>query len=169
MRLSEILNLKWENVVTQKKFIKVEHTKSGKCREIPINSLLLEVFEEMQIRNDDVGFVFFYKSIRTAFENAKSRAGIKNFTFHDLRRTFGTRLLEQGVNIVTISKLYGHSNVLITQRYLHPQDKLSVMAVELLVAKQEKNTQKKGDLLHICDKKKDSPLQKTVSNLYSIN
>lgn len=41
------------------------------------------------------------------------------------------------MDIVTISKLYGHSSVLITQRYLHPRDKLSVEAVELLAEKSE--------------------------------
>jgi site-specific recombinase XerD len=47
-------------------------------------------------------------------------------------------MLEKGVDIVTISKLYGHSSVLVTQRYLHPKDKLSVEAVELL-AERHKN------------------------------
>ena len=71
--------------------------------------------------------------VRRAFEGALRRAKIEGFTFHDLRRTFGTRLLERGVDIVTIKKFYGHSSVITTERYLHPRDFFSEKAVELLV------------------------------------
>ena len=138
LRRKKVLGLKWSDVNLSKRFIKVEKTKSGKTRYIPINSLLYEELERLKKRRNNTNRVFPFKSIRTAFYNACARAGIKDFTFHDLRRTFGTRLLENGVDIVTISKLYGHSSVLVTQRYLHPKDKLSIEAVELLAEKPQK-------------------------------
>jgi hypothetical protein len=79
-----------------------------------------------------------------------------------LRRTFGTRLLEAGVDIVTISKLYGHSSVLVTQRYLHPKDTLAEEAVESLVKKPDNGK----SLLHICDMGKQEQQEKSIS--YSI-
>ena len=138
LRSGEALNLEWRNVVlrgVRNSYIKVEKAKSKKARKIPINSILFDLLTKLRASRGNSKMVFPFKSIRTAFENACKRAEIEDFTFHDLRRTFGTRLLEKGMNIVTISKLYGHSSVLVTQRYLHPQDELSIEAVELLVEK----------------------------------
>lgn len=44
-------------------------------------------------------------------------AGVTNFTPHDLRRTFATRLLDKGVDLNTVKVAMGHSNVQTTQRY----------------------------------------------------
>ena len=68
-------------------------------------------------------------------------------------------MLERGADIVTISKLYGHSSVLVTQRYLHPKDKLSKEAVELLV---EKPGWQSGD-------KGRNRTNKNASNLFIFN
>gem|GEM_PF-3918301 len=62
------------------------------------------------------------KSIRTAFKNACIRAGIESLRFHDLRHTFATRLVLSGVDLVTVSKLLGHSTIHMTMRYAHPAD-----------------------------------------------
>ncbi|PRI21076.1 tyrosine-type recombinase/integrase [Pectobacterium versatile] len=45
------------------------------------------------------------------------RSGIARFTPHDMRRTFITRLLEQGVDINTVRQLAGHSDISTTTRY----------------------------------------------------
>jgi excisionase family DNA binding protein len=131
MRYRELLTLRWTDVDLEKGRIKVEHTKGKRARFIPINSVLAEVLREQRTRSSGP-LVFPHKNVRTGFENACRRAEIEDFTFHDLRRTFGTQLLERGVDIVTIQKLYGHSSVLVTQRYLHPSDEVSISAVELL-------------------------------------
>jgi integrase len=124
--------LKWSAIDLERNLIKVEHPKNGKVRFIPINSVLRLEIEQLRAAKCDRWLVFPYRNVRTGFEKACRRAGIVGLTFHDLRRTFGTRLLEAGVNIVTISKPYGHSSVLVTQRYLHPKDGLSVAAVKHL-------------------------------------
>lgn len=95
----------------------------------------------------------------------RRRAGLEDLTFHDLRRTFGTRLLEAGVDIVTISKLFGHSSVLVTQRYLHPKDALCEEAVEYLVKKPDNEK----SLLHMCDMKKEEKVEKLVSSSFCMN
>ena len=133
LRYREGLSLTWDNVDLGRRRIKVEKTKSKRARIIPINSTLLEMLEGLRARSKGPR-VFPFKSVRSGFEAACGRAGLADFNFHDLRRTFGTRLLEHGVDIVTISKLYGHSSVLVTQRYLHPNDELSIEAVEFLAS-----------------------------------
>jgi len=42
------------------------------------------------------------------------------FRIYDCRHTFGTRLGESGADAYTICRLMGHSNILVSQRYVHP-------------------------------------------------
>jgi site-specific recombinase XerD len=55
-------------------------------------------------------------------------------TWHTLRHTFASRLLDRGVDIVTVKELLGHSTVLVTMRYLHPNLDAKVQAVAKLAA-----------------------------------
>jgi excisionase family DNA binding protein len=169
MRRGELFKLKWCNVDFDKQIIKVEETKSKKVRFIPINSVLFDELLKLKAMEGKEQRVFPFKNVRTAFEKACKRAGLEDLTFHDLRRTFGTRLLERGVDIVTISKLYGHSSVLVTQRYLHPKDTLSKEAVELLVENSSKNVKKEEKLLQICDTKRENKLKKFTIRSFSVN
>ncbi|MGP2502772.1 site-specific integrase [Pantoea dispersa] len=55
-------------------------------------------------------------------------AGIARFTPHDMRRTFITRLLEQGVDINTVRQLAGHSDISTTTRYDHREEGMKMNA-----------------------------------------
>jgi integrase len=59
------------------------------------------------------------KEIKRAFNSARLDAGIKNFTFHDLRHTFSTWAGECGVNEPVRRDLLGHSPNSITGSYTH--------------------------------------------------
>lgn len=62
-------------------------------------------------------------SERTAqhiFEDAKVKAGIKKkVTFHSLRHSFATHMLEDGVDIRYIQELMGHDSIKTTELYTH--------------------------------------------------
>ncbi len=72
------------------------------------------------------------RDIRTAFYNSCRKANIKNLRFHDLRHTFATRLVLSGVDLVTVSKLLGHSSIHMTMRYSHPTPEALKKAVSTL-------------------------------------
>jgi integrase len=55
-----------------------------------------------------------YRSYRTAFESAVRKAGIEDFTFHDLRHTFASRLVMAGVDLPTVKELLGHKDITMT-------------------------------------------------------
>tara|TARA_B100002003_G_scaffold29979_1_gene24855 strand:+ start:762 stop:1070 length:309 start_codon:yes stop_codon:yes gene_type:complete len=57
--------------------------------------------------------------LRTAFYSVLREVGFDNFRLHDLRHTFATRLAQAGVDIFKISKLLGHKDIKMTQRYAH--------------------------------------------------
>jgi integrase len=47
------------------------------------------------------------------------KAGLENFTFHDLRHTFASRLVMAGVDLPTVKDLMGHKAITMTLRYTH--------------------------------------------------
>ncbi|MFH1282051.1 MAG: site-specific integrase [bacterium] len=137
MRLGEILNLRWCDIDLRNGFIHIEKSKSGKRRDVPMNNRLIEIFK-YGIKKPNTEYVFcddFGKSfttIRRSFKTALKRAGISNFTFHSLRHDFACHALMAGGDIYTISKILGHSSVLVTQKYAHYIPSLAKKTVELL-------------------------------------
>ncbi|WP_337264834.1 MULTISPECIES: tyrosine-type recombinase/integrase [unclassified Serratia (in: enterobacteria)] len=61
-------------------------------------------------------------------EQLQQTSGIARFTPHDMRRTFITRLLEQGVDINTVRQLAGHSDITTTTRYDCRGDTIKISA-----------------------------------------
>ena len=142
MRLGEILNLKWNNIDLKARRIRVEKTKSGKVRFIPINDVLFR--ELKRLRNGQSHFVFFnaktmkpYVDLKRGFKEACRKASVEGMRFHDLRHTFATRLIENGIDIETVRDLLGHHSITVTQRYTHSSDERKRAAVELLSKKDE--------------------------------
>ena len=60
-----------------------------------------------------------FKDYKTAFNNARKRAGLEHCTFHDLRHTCATWLLEQGFDLIDAKEQLGHTSVATTQKYTH--------------------------------------------------
>jgi site-specific recombinase XerD len=56
---------------------------------------------------------------------------INDFHFHDLRHTFATRLVQNGVDIYKVQKLLGHKSIIMTQRYAHHYPESLKSSVEI--------------------------------------
>ena len=176
MRRAEILNLQWKQVDLKAKRIKVERTKSGKSRFVNINTFLHEELVKLRNRNGQSPCVFFnpetgkpFTTIKTAFNAACRRAAIEGLWFHDLRRTFATRLLQKGADVETVRTLLGHRSILTTQRYTHTDEDRKRAAVELLNKRTEKRAIKRDNLLHICDTSKEERIDKLPTISFSSN
>jgi integrase len=155
MRRGEILSLRWDDVDMKNRFIFLRNTttKSGKPREIPINDTLYGVLKSLP-RRIDVPWVFPNPSdlkpskdgtpvksvkpigdVKNSFRAACTKAGIRDFTFHDLRHTFASHLVMEGVDITTVSRLLGHASLTMTLRYAHLAPKHMASAVNVLSKK----------------------------------
>jgi len=91
-------------------------------------------------RNEETGKAFV--DIRRAFYGACRRAGIKNLLLLDLRRSFATRLLERGADLITVQQLLGDASVSQTQTYTMTSSAMKLKAVELLVEKRTQSCDK---------------------------
>lgn len=135
MRRGEILNLTWDRIDFEHGVVTVEGTKNGECHTIPMNQRLLETLKMLDKRSK---FVFHkddgtsFGDVKTAFNAAIGRSGIKKCRFHDLRHTFATRLVMAGADLSTVQELLGHKTITMTMRYSHPTPRHRMWAVELL-------------------------------------
>lgn len=139
MRKMEVLSLEWKDVDMKKRTIRVrrEKSKSGKERIIPMNEVIAAELEKLKRK----GLYVFYnpktrtyiRNIKTTFWKTCKDAGISNFTVHDLRHTAASLLVNDcGIDLVTASKILGHSDIQMTVRYIHPSDYHKRLGIERL-------------------------------------
>lgn len=137
MRKSEILSLRWLQVDLKNRKITVINAKNNESRVIPINQTLYQ--ELLTLSENPKGEYVFserngrpFKDIKTAFLSALTKAGIKDFRFHDLRHTFGSHLVMQGVDLKTVQQVMGHKDIKMTMRYSHLSPEYVQEAMERL-------------------------------------
>jgi integrase len=122
MRKGEILKLTWNDIDIDNRLIHVRNSKNGESRKVPMAEEVFKILNQLQKMSDQL---FTHSdgspvvNIRTCFNNAVKRAGIRGFTFHDLRHTFASHLVMNSVDLLTVKELLGHKTIGMTLRYAH--------------------------------------------------
>jgi len=129
LRLNEVLHLKLTDIDSQKMLIRVEQGKGKMDRNVMLAASLLETLRAYWKERKPRGWLFPGQPpkrplnatvIQRSFIVAKQAARItKPVSFHSLRHSFATQLLESGVNVRTIQALLGHRSLGTTERYTH--------------------------------------------------
>jgi len=122
MRQREILNLTWGRVDLKGGFIRLqpEDTKTNDGRTIPLHPELLQMLKAMPRTIHGKVFTRDGKpltEIKKSFNMACKRAGIENFTFHDLRHTAINNWRLQGHDFFRIMAASGHKTMEVFKRY----------------------------------------------------
>lgn len=129
LRLNEVLHLRVTDIDSARMIVRVEQGKGKKDRNVMLSPALLETLRAYWRQSRPRVWLFpghagkrplHATVLQRAFQHAKQEARItKSVSFHSLRHSFATHLLESGVNVRTIQALLGHRSLGSTQRYTH--------------------------------------------------
>ena len=137
LRVSEVINLRISDIISTEMKIRVRNGKRNKERYTLLSQKNLELlrfyWKKFGYKNyspDDYLFIsrqtkkkLTSRCVQSAIRKSVKKAGItKKATPHTLRHSFATHLMNDGVDLVTIQALMGHSNMKTTSIYLHVRD-----------------------------------------------
>lgn len=117
-RRGEILALSWNDVDLTRRTATLQVTKSGQPRRIPLSTVCVAMLESLPRSVDGRIFPVSMEAVKQAYERAVARAGISNFTFHDLRHDALTRLAKNGLSVLELRAISGHTTATMLQRYV---------------------------------------------------
>ncbi|MEZ5076166.1 MAG: site-specific integrase [Solirubrobacterales bacterium] len=138
LRRGELLALRWRDVDFSGQVVRVRASysdgalttpKSGKVRSVPIAPDVAETLAKLGQRpnwtgDDDLVFVgqagsfLDGRALRRRYDAALERADLRKLRFHDLRHTFGTRMIGKA-DIRRVQEWMGHADIETTMKYLH--------------------------------------------------
>ncbi|MBM4396156.1 MAG: site-specific integrase [Deltaproteobacteria bacterium] len=134
MRIGEALALRWDDIEWRSGKVLVRRSlfhkefvtpKSGKPREIPMNSRLVEVLKAARHERGELVFctldgkVLDQANVKRPFFAALRKAGLRIIRVHDLRHSFASQLAIEGLPLKVIQELLGHQSMAMTLRYAH--------------------------------------------------
>ena len=138
LRISDLITLEWRSVDFAKHSLRKVLFKGDKMHEIPLNDNAIRILEQWQDRTEGHRFVFGLldddfdlqdkeeckrmrlnknRAIITSLRTLGDKMGLPfNLTMHVARHTFAVWALNKGVDIHVISRLMGHSSVMVTEK-----------------------------------------------------
>jgi integrase/recombinase XerD len=128
LRCQELRKLQIRDVDFERNMIHIRQSKGKKDRYVPMGSVLMNEIKKYLIKDKPTKWLFNGKNlngyspqgVQRAIREAHRKTSIqKRITPHTLRHTYATHLLEQGLDIVSIKELLGHSFIQTTMVYLH--------------------------------------------------
>jgi site-specific recombinase XerD len=136
-RITATLNIRPADIDWERNLITIHRDKGGKGRTITIDDEAMNILRVWAERRSSLGVngrhPFFCATNKKALGNAlksshyrrtikklQRKAGIdKRCHLHALRHTAASELLEEGIDIATISRQLGHAHISTTSRYVH--------------------------------------------------
>lgn len=129
LRQGDILSILWKDVDLENGIILLNISKIGTRDSIPLNSIVWDLLRRKASERTHLSSDYVFPSeagtrmdggnLRTDFMKALKKAGVKDFRFHDLRHTFATRLVQNGVDLYMVQRLMHHKQIQTTMRYAH--------------------------------------------------
>jgi integrase len=111
-------------------FIPGKLAKNHEDREIPLSPFLIEFFKDL--KTESKGDYVFGIDFRRSFGTALKKAKIKGATIHTLRHTAISKMVDRGIDLVTVAEIAGHKDIKTTMRYCHPTNEKKLQAIEVL-------------------------------------
>jgi integrase len=124
-RRNEITQAKWEHVLWTERKLLVPLSKSGKPRWIALSTSAMSLLDSIpKLAGCDHIFPSSITgrpcpSLWFPWRRIRARAGLQDVRLHDLRHSFASFLVNEGVSLYVVQALLGHANARTTQRYAH--------------------------------------------------
>ena len=137
LRLKNVCGLRWSAVNLEVGKIEISGIESKNKRKFVIwlNPKVMEILKRLHAENSDSEFVFLRPAngngkkmelrerwIQREFAKLNESAGVVGRRFHDLRHTFGCRLVDKGVDLLTIQAAMSHKSIQSTLVYVRPNE-----------------------------------------------
>jgi integrase len=119
MRRGEILGLKWDHIDREGRSLLIPCTKNGHSRIIPLTKEVANVLDSLSEAGVRV-FPMTGNAFRLAWDRLRTRAGLSDFQFHDLRHEAISQFFEQGLSVPEVALISGHRDARMLFRYAHP-------------------------------------------------
>lgn len=129
LRVSEVCQLQTRDIDLERMTIHIVNSKGSKDRMVPLSPVLVGLLQAYLLEYQPTTWLFAgqlpgepysVRSLQTIFRRAKEKAGVrKGVTFHSLRHSYATHLLESGTDVRLIQELLGHSDIKTTLKYTH--------------------------------------------------
>jgi len=122
VRMSNCLNLKWNDINDGWVSIHADETKNGKSLAVPLNKEAQALLDGIKKNGS---YVFTYAGRRltrasnTGWYRALKKCGLEDFRWHDIRHTWATHHVQNGTSLHTLQHLGGWSDFNIVNRYAH--------------------------------------------------
>jgi integrase len=142
LRKSDIFNLKWRDIDLKKGLIQLEEAKTGKTRNIVLNSDMITLLQSLPVKCQ---YVFPNKhgkpftDIKRSFEASLKKAGIeqsddrrRKIVFHTLRHTCVSLLTERGADTTAVKNYVAHASEEMTKHYTHLSEEYARRTAEIL-------------------------------------
>jgi integrase len=132
-RRSEITQAKWEHVDWTKRALVIPVSKSGRPRAIALNTAALALLKSIPC--DTASSCIFPTRLGGLFypwNRIRCRAGLNDVRLHDLRHSFASFLVNQGVSLYVVQGLLGHASPRMLQRYAHLATQTLLDAAEVV-------------------------------------
>ncbi|WP_243286046.1 site-specific integrase [Geothrix terrae] len=147
-RLNEILGLEWAQVDKSRGVIRIEkHKTSGKkgAKELPLNAAVLSILQDLEAlptRELKGRYVIqghkhggHLVNLQKAWDRIRTAAKCPDVRIHDLRHTFASVGVTEGMSLPMVGSLLGHSQPSVTNRYAHLDTDPRLQASEQISAK----------------------------------
>lgn len=125
-RLSEMTRLRWCDLDLDGCLLRVEQSKSGKRRDVPLTDAAVAVLRAWQPDDaEPMGYVLptssgrQWLSAERPWNEATAAVGLDGLHLHDLRHVYAGRMVERGVDLYTVAQCLGHESLAMVQRYAH--------------------------------------------------
>ena len=124
-RRNEVSHAKWDYVDWERRTLLVPISKTGRPRVIALNGRAMALLRAIP-KLDDNPYIFPSPitgrpcpSLHFPWTRIKDRAGLDGVRLHDLRHSFASFLVNEGVSLYVVQGLLGHTQPRTTQRYAH--------------------------------------------------